>query len=141
MARPIKIFNPQNGQMALSTTLLIGGIIGEIGVGLSLIAFLLLNSGIGNRLSGEALAAAHAGVQDAFLRIVRDKSFSNAGYEINVGSRIANVAVVINSPAVGKDTITSTGTASVRQRKIQAIVVIDGVTGKVNLESVVEAAL
>lgn len=129
------------GQVALSTVLLIASVIAEIGVGLAFIFFLILNSGLGGRLSTEALAASQAGLQDAFVKIVRDKNFSSAGYDLTVGSRTTRVTVTKDSPAVGKTAIVSVGAASFRQRKLQAIVVVNSNTGKVDLESVAEIAL
>lgn len=126
------------GQAALPAVLLISGIITEIAIAGTLVAFVLSSSGWGERLSAQALAAAKSGVEDAFMRITIDKTFSSpSGYSFSVGSRTVQV-VVNKDPSgypVGSDQIISTGTALTRQRKLEAIIIVDSNTGKVNLKS------
>ena len=86
--------------VALPTILLIGGIIVEIAVAGVFIAYLLSQSGFGAKLSAEALAAAQAGIQEAMMKIVRDKNFSSSGYDIAVGSRAAHIIVCKDSKTV-----------------------------------------
>jgi hypothetical protein len=128
----------KKGQAALPATLLICGIITEIAIAGTLIAFVLSSSGWGERLSSQALAAAKAGVEDAFMRITIDKNFSaSGGYSFSVGSR--TVQVIVNKDpvgySVGTDQIISLGTALSRQRRLEAIVAVDSVTGQVSLRS------
>lgn len=127
-----------SGQAALPTILLISGIVMEIVVTLTFIVYLILSSGLGERLSAQALAAARSGAADAIMRVIWDKSFNHSGYNINVGSRTANVVVENDTPAPGKTQITSTGTAITRRRRIQAVVVVASSTGEVRLESLQE---
>ncbi len=134
-----KIQDP--GQAALPVVLLICGVVTEIAIAGTLIAFILSSSGWGERLSSQALAAAKAGVEDAFMRITIDKNFSDSdGYSFSVGERTAYV-IVNEDPVgypVGTDQIISLGTALSRQRKLEAIIVVDGNTGKVSLKSIIE---
>ncbi|MEK7624107.1 MAG: hypothetical protein AAB404_00025 [Patescibacteria group bacterium] len=127
-----------SGQAALPTILLIGGIITEIAIAGVLVAFVLSNSGWGERLSAQALAAAKAGVEDALLKIAVDKNFiAPSGYNFSVDSRIAEV-IVIKDPTgypSGVHQIISSGKAFGRQRKLETILVVDGDTGKVDLKS------
>jgi len=139
------------GLAALPTILLIGGIIVEIAIAGVFISYLLSQSGFGAKLSAEALAAAQAGVQDALMKIVRDKTFSSSsGYDITVGSRNARVVVCKDSKTVssvcdtynpGKDEITSIGAASLKKRQLQAIVNVNATSGAVEIESIREIAL
>ncbi|MFA5083810.1 MAG: hypothetical protein WC475_00280 [Candidatus Paceibacterota bacterium] len=131
----------QKGQAALPAVLLICGIITEIAIAGTLIAFILSSSGWGERLSSQALTAAKAGVEDAFLRITINKDFSDAdGYTFSVGGR--TVQVIVNKDPIGyptgTDQIISLGTALSRQRKLEAIIVVDSATGQVSLKSTEE---
>ncbi|MCL5004671.1 MAG: hypothetical protein M1170_01865 [Patescibacteria group bacterium] len=130
------------GTAALPAMLFIGGIIVEIALAGAFISYYLSQSGFGVKISAEALAAAEAGVQDALIRIIRDKNFSSAGYNLTVGNRSANIIVCKDSCAgTGKHKITSTGTAMLKRRKIEAVANVDSVTGEVKIESVQEAAI
>lgn len=126
------------GQAALPAVLLICGVITEIAIAGILVAFVLSSSGWGERLSSQALAAAKAGVEDAFMRIVIDKNFSaSGGYSFSVGGR--TVQVVVNKDPVGypvgTNQVISSGTALSRQRKLEAIIIVDSDTGRVSLKS------
>lgn len=131
--------NPRaSGQAALPTILLIGGIIAEIAIAGVLVAFVLSNSGWGERLSAQALAAAKAGVEDALLKIAVDKNFiAPSGYSFSVDGRVAEVTI-IKDPAgypSGVHQIISSGKVFGRQRKLETILVVDSDTGKVDLKS------
>ena len=107
----------------------------EISIAGILIAFILGNSGWGERLSAQALAAAKAGTEDALLKIAVDKNFSvPGGYSFSVDNRVAEV-IVIKDPASGVHQIISSGKALGRQRKLETILIVDGDTGKVDLKS------
>jgi len=155
----IKIFITQNsllktsGVAALPTILLIGGIIVEIGIAGAFISFLLSQSGFGAKLSAEAFAAAQSGIDDAMMRIVRDKNFYTgpaAPYTLTVGNRSAQVIICKDFKTVssacdtindGKDEITSLGSALTKRRQLRAIVNVDNNTGEVRVESIQEIAL
>lgn len=132
------------GIAALSTILLFGSIIVEIAIATAFMAFILNNINYGARLSAEALSAAKAGVDDATLKLSRNKDFafpSSPGYELAVGNRIATVLVCKDFktaaganpcgaiPNVGKYEVTSTGKAVNKQRKLRAIIDVDPQTG------------
>jgi hypothetical protein len=130
------------GIAALPTILLIGGIIVEIAIAGVFIAYFLSQSGFGAKLSAEALAAAESGVQDAFIRISRDKNFvSPSPYSVSVGSRSAQITVLGETPLPGKKQITSLGSASIKRRQLQAVVNVDSNTGEVKVESIKEIPL
>lgn len=123
----------------MPAVLLICGIIIEIAIAGVLIAFVLSSSGLGERLSAQALAAAKAGGEDAFIKITVDKTFSapDPGYTFSVDSRVVTVIVNRNPVGypIGTDQIISTGKALSRQRKLENILVVDQDTGKVDLKS------
>lgn len=125
------------GQAALPTILLIGGIITEIAIAGALVAFILSSSGFGERLSTQALTAAKAGIEDAFIKVVIDKNFSSPeGYTFSVDGREVKVTVTKNLD--GTDEIISIGKALSRQRKLEGILIVHQDTGKVDLESLQE---
>lgn len=126
-----------SGQAALPAVLLICGVITEIAIAGTLVAFVLSSSGLGERLSSQALAAAKAGVQDAFIKITIDKTFSapDPGYIFSVDGR--SVKVTVNK-YINTDQVISLGTALSRQRKLEAILLVDQNTGKVDLKSIRE---
>ncbi len=107
-------------------------------------AYYLSQSGLGVKLSEEALAAARAGIQDVRMRIVRDKSFtpSSNPYILTVGNRTTQITVCKDSCAgTGKFQITSLGMALTKRRQVQSIISVDSLTGEVKIESEKEIAI
>ena len=134
--------NNNKATAALPAMLFIGGIIVEIGIAGAFISYYLSQSGFGIKMSAEALAAAEAGVQDALIKIIRNKDFTSSGYDLTVGNRSANVVVCKDTCAgTGKHKITSIGSALVKRREIEAVVNVNNTTGEVKIESILEAAL
>ena len=124
--------------------LFIGGIIVEIGIAGAFISYYLSQSGFGVKMSAEALAAAEAGVQDAIIKIIRNKNFTSSGYDLAVGSRSTNVVVckdTCSGISEGKHKITSIGSALVKRRKIEAVVNVNATTGEVKIESILEVVI
>jgi len=134
--------NNNKATAALPAMLFIGGIIVEIGIAGAFISYYLSQSGFGIKMSAEALAAAEAGVQDALIKIIRNKDFTSSGYDLTVGNRSANVVVCKDTCAgTGKHKITSIGSALVKRRKIEAVVNVNNTTGEVKIESIQETAI
>lgn len=131
-----------DGQATLSFVLLVGGIIMEIAIAGSLIAFFSSGSGLGERLSARAFNTAQAGIRDAELKIVRNKELcSSCVYSFPVGSDTANVTVaraddIPNNAYVY--TVTSLGTAANRQKKFVAVMSVDRTSGVVQLRTHLE---
>ncbi len=128
----------------LPVVLLIGGLIAELGIAGAFVAYYFAQSGLGVKLSEEALAAARAGIQDAKIRIVRNKNFipSPNPYTLTVGNRTAQITVCKDTCAgTNKFQITSLGMALTKRRQVQAIFYVDNNTGEVKLESEKETAL
>ena len=123
------------GQAFLSTVLLIGGVVVFIGAGIALLAATFVDSGYGLQASNQAEAIATAGVNDAFLRLVRNSSFSSAGYVVTLTGGSAAVVVSSSTPITGETTVLSSATVSGRTRKINAIFGITSSTGQVVLAS------
>jgi len=97
-----------NGQAALATMLVIGGLISLIALTLVVIISSYISSSYGFQYSQRALAVANAGADDALIQLTRNKSFENqTGYTVNVSNDTATVQVIQNSPQSGQATIIS----------------------------------
>lgn len=122
----------------LPVILLVGGLIVEIGIAGAFIAYFLNQSGFGVKLSEEALAAARAGVQDALIRIVRNKNFNPSPnpYTLTIGNRSAQITVCKDTCAgTDKFQVDSLGIAFTKRRQVRAILYVNNLTGEVKLES------
>ena len=126
-----------SGIIALATIILISAIILEIGLVTAFVVYTLNNINYGARLSSEALLAAQSGVDDALLRLSRNKSAS-LNYSFTVGTR--TVTIILTSLLGAPITITSEGIALNKHRKLQVIFDIDPVTGIVRIVSQKELA-
>ncbi len=153
-----------NGIVALPLMLLISGIVLEITIAISLIIFYLLQSGTGARSSSEALSTARSGIDDAAIRIARDKSFGYAAagaYQFSIdGQHTATVTVcneshktsacggaqtcdisLRNTTDKGKVEITVIGTVRGKNRCIRGMYEINADTGELKLGSLGEISL
>ena len=141
----------QRGAATLPVILLISGVVMELAIVGVIIAMLVSNTLLSSKSSSEALAAARAGAYDALMKIVRNKDFASAGYFVPTGctlngstpcSRVIvekDISLTCSqSISSGQDCIISTGTSFIRNKKIEAIVGVDSVSGKVNTLSLEE---
>ena len=133
----------QNGVAALPTILILGGLVTEIIIAITASSYVFIESEFGNKLSADAMLAAKAGVADAILKVVRDKTFTSATATLAVGNYSADVSVCRELPclAIGKHKIISVGKAQTRRRSLEAILNVDSATGEVRLESLKEVQL
>lgn len=134
-----------DGQATLSFIILISGLILEIAIAGSFVTYFMSSSGLGERLSARALAAASSGVRDAQMRIVRNKEYgagSSVSYSFPVNQDAASVTIsrIFSDPNYVY-TITSVGVAGTRQRKVVATMFVNQGTGLIELKSVTEQAL
>lgn len=113
----------------MSTVLVIGGVMVVVATGVAFVAATFIDSGYGLQASDRAESVATAGVNDAFLRLVRANSFSSGGYTVTVPEGSATVSVTNTS--AGLDTVFSSATVSGRTRKISAVFSISTSTGQV----------
>lgn len=148
----------KKGAVTLSVILLLAGITMELVIAGVIITMLINNTLLSSKLASEALAVAMAGVQDAELRIARDKNFSSPGYKVpsncslNGSSPCADVIVercvsgtcspaTCSQPIIaGQDCIVSLGTAFTRNKKVEAVLSVDA-SGKINTLSLEEIPL
>ena len=125
----------QRGFSLLPVVLVASIIIVEIGIALTFVMYLTNSASYDVRLSQEAFFGARSGINDAFLRIIRDKNFSSSGYNLVVGRVNVNIIVEKNS---NFSTITAKGTILNREKIMQGIVSVDQETGEATLFSLQE---
>jgi len=127
----------------LPTILILGGIAAEIIIAVIAASYIFAESEFGNKFSAEAMLAAKTGVQDAAIKIIRDKNFIQPATALTVGSAEAEVSVCKDPPCIasGKHKIISLGKSQLRRRKLEAILNVDALTGEVRLESLKEVSL
>ena len=128
------------GQAALSTILIIGGIIMLFGISIALITISFTNSTLGFQASNRALAIAMGGIRDAELQLLRNPSFSDAGYCMPAAntpcpSSSTLVIVLQNTPSTGQVTVTSDASIQRRRRKVSAVYVISATTTELTPQS------
>ncbi len=134
----------RSGAITLPALLLVGSLIAQIGIAGAFVSYFLGQSGFGIKASEEALAAAHAGIQDSLIRIIRNKNFNPSPnpYTLAIGDSSAQVEVCKDACA-GDNTfqIDSLGISFNKRRRVRAIIQINALTGEVKLESEREVAL
>lgn len=125
-----QIFKLDEGQAALSTIVLIGGIITLITIALVIIISSYMTSAYGYQNAQRALAVANTGADDALLRLIRNKDFQNSlGYIVYSGSDSATVTVTQEQ---NKVIITSIANILSYSKKVRIIASIDS-NGEVNI--------
>jgi hypothetical protein len=123
------------GQAFLGLIFLIGTIILVIGVTLAILETSLIDTAYGYRSSLQAEAVATSGAQDALLQLDRGAFTSNTNYTLPVASSTATIAVTLNSPSSGFDTILSTAIVSNRTRKVNVVVTVNATTTQATVVS------
>ncbi|MFA6521574.1 MAG: hypothetical protein WCT53_04280 [Candidatus Gracilibacteria bacterium] len=141
IAGKIKMFfTPKNRGVALLPMIIaMSFIVLVIVLSLSSMGMVETNLGVGQKKADDAFFVANAGVSDGMMKVVRNKNYSSAGYDLTVGNGTANIVVETSTPSSGKSTITSTGTVGTSKRKIQVVVSISDY-GKVTNDSWTEVA-
>lgn len=111
--------NFKGGQAALSMILLIGGIISLIVITLIIMVSSYSSYAFSNTL--KSLAAANAGIDDALIQLVRDKSFSApSGYTINTDG--IEINIIVDQPTNGTVIIISSAGVLNYNSKVKAVV-------------------
>jgi hypothetical protein len=134
------------GMAFLPVVLMVGAVVAEFVVAGAFLVYYLNSSNFGARLSAEALSAASAGVEDAMIKIVRDKNCPNVScespYTLAVGNRSTVVTICKDScSGTGTHEIISIGHALTQRRKLVAVVETNSLTGEVKIISIEEEPL
>ena len=116
---------------------MIGGVMVFVGAAVAFLATTFIDSGYGLQSSNLAESVATAGVNDAYLHLVRNSSFAIATTTnfASVPGGSATVTVTQGSPAAGQVTVFSSAAVGGRTRKIMAIFLVASSTGQVTIGS------
>lgn len=136
----------RQGAVSLAAMIIIGSVILEIGIASAVLVFLLTSGGLGARLSQDAYVAAQAGIQDALIRLVRNKDLCSAGFtcslpQLVLGNTSVNADVSRDLASPSKYTIKAVGHALNKDRLLCAKAEADTATGLVTVVEVVEKEL
>lgn len=134
-----------SGQTALPLILMISAIIIEVAITGAFVSYFTSATALGERLSARALAAANLGIRDAEIKIVRNKDFLPTVNPYTLVSGEDGVEVDVTRATDNPNniyiyTIEATGSASSRQKKLVATIVVDQTTGKISQQSVKEVS-
>ena len=127
------------GVAALITVLSLGGLIFTISMGSALISFWANQNIKSIRGSNKAFYAAQSGLQDALIKLERNKDYTTGGFNLNING--TNDVSVTVSFASGQATITSTSTLSQMNKNLQTVADINATTGLIIPTSTVEQTL
>lgn len=138
------ILYKKNAVVSLTTILIIGTVVMETAlVGLA-VSYLVGEQGLGVRASYAAMAAAEGGINDALLRIARDKDFSPSPNPYTLTSGLYQATITVTKEVIDarftRYTVHSVGLAFTKDVSIQGTYIIDGYTGSIRTESYVEGA-
>lgn len=103
-------------------------------------AYFLSTSNLGERLSARAASAAYSGVQDAMVKITRDKEYGNRSYVLEVEEDKVTLNILKTEDPEGAYIyiVESLGEAGSRQKKLVATLIVNNISGKTALQSVLE---
>ena len=126
------------GIAALMTTLSIGTLIFIISLSTTILAFWSIKNIDVTKKSLKAYYASYSGMQDALIKLERNKDF-NSSFNLSINS--TNDVSVSVSNTGNSATITSTAVLSQINKKIQTITDIDSTTGLITPTSTTELTL
>lgn len=134
-----KNFLNQKGFSLLPTVLVTSIIIAEVGIALTFVMYMANSASYSSRLLQEAYSCAKSGIDDALLRLIRNKDFYSVdGYNFSIGRCVAVIKVEKDTPIQNSSLITVTATVLNRQKKLQAVVSVDSDTAEIVLVSLQE---
>ena len=128
----------RKGVAALVTVLSLGTLIFTVCFATAILTFWSIQGIDSNRKSLKAYYAASSGVQDALIKLERNKDFSG---NFNLSINSTNDVSVSVSNTTTQATITSTATAGQINKRIQTIADIDTTTGLITPTSTEELTL
>jgi uncharacterized protein with GYD domain len=134
-----KIKNFRKGIAALITVLSLGGLIFTISMASAILAFWANQNIKSIRDSNKAFYAAQSGLQDALIKLERNKDYTSSVFNLSING--TNDVSVIVSFASNQATITSTSTLSQINKKLRTVADINATTGLIIPTSTVEQTL
>ncbi len=139
------IMKKNSGVISMLTILILAGVLVQIVIVALAIAMLSGEQGLGLKSADQSLYAARAGIHDALLRIIRDKTFvpSTNPYTVAVpgGSASVNLTRTLPDASRIQYVIVSTGSAGLKKLKITDTVIVDDLTGSILGQSMLESGL
>jgi len=135
----IKKLRFQKGIAALITVLSLGGIIFVVSLTTSLLAFWQGQNTDAIKKSTQAYYAAYSGLQDALIKLERNKDFPNSSFPLSVNST-DDVYVTLSNTG-SSATITVTASKGEIQKKLETVVDINSTTGLITPTSTAELTL
>ena len=145
-----QIFNNKKGITAISTILLVGSLMAEIAIASLISSYLLGDEGLGLKISYQTYFTSKSGINDAILKIIRDKNIGNGEYNLAIDNKSARVIICKNSTAYenvptcsapnlsGQYSILSISVILNKKSKIRAAVSVDDISGLVSTQSIIE---
>lgn len=140
------MFHKISGAAAISTILIIGVIVSEVAIAALITSYFASQGGFGTRIVYNASFAAQSGIEDALLKITRNKDTNSiTSYVITVGSATASVTLCkvltasvgsCGTPSLASGTfdIISLGISLNKEVKINARLYANPTTGLVNIQ-------
>ncbi len=129
------IFRNKAGVATLPAILTVTAVLVEVGIIIGFSSYYINTSIQLTRLSNSAIYAANAGINDAVLRLTRNKNL-NESYNLSAApGATAAISIIKDSPQVGKTKITSAGNSGLITKTIEAVVNIDSLDLKTTIES------
>jgi len=130
----------RKGVAALVTVLSLGSLIFIVSLATTVLAFWAIKNIDATQKSLKAYYAAYSGVQDALIKLERNKDFKTIeNFELSVNS--ANVSVSVSNDLDGHATTTSTAVLGQINKKLQTVTDIDTTTGLIIPTSTTELTL
>ena len=135
------------GAAAITTILIMGIIVAEIAVAAAVASYFASQTELGLKAVYMASFAAQSGIDDAIIKINRNKSFSSTTYPLTVGNASASVKVCngwytittsCDTSKTGIFEVTSLGSYLGKQSRMRAILNVDSTTGLVTINSLNE---
>jgi len=128
----------RKGVAALITILSLGTLVFIISLATSILAFWAIKNIDATQKSLKTYYAAYSGVQDALIKLERNKDFNSS---FNLGINTDNDVYVSVINTTSSATITATSTLSQVNKKIQTITDINSTTGLITPTSTTELTI
>lgn len=134
-----KIKNCTKGVAALITVLSLGGLVMTIALGMAALSFWANQNIRSIRDSNKAFYAAQSGLQDALIKLERNKDYSSTGCNLSING--TNDVSVTMSNSSGLAIATSTASLSSVQKRLEAKFDINTTTGLITPTSTTELTM
>ena len=131
-------FKRNKGVAALITILSLGTLVFTVSLATTILAFWSIKNIDATQKSLKAYYAAYSGVQDALIKLERNKDF-NSSFDLSINS--TDVSVLVSNDLDGHATITSTAVLGQINKKIETVTDIDTTTGLITPTSTTELTL